>query len=278
MKFSANLGFLWNDRPLPEAIRAAKAAGFDAVECHWPYETPVDEVKAALRETGLPMVGLNTRRGDVGAGDNGLSAIPGRDAEARAAIDEAIAYATAIGTPNIHVMAGFVSGAEARATFAENLAYACTNAAPNGITILIEPLNKYDAPGYFLTTTDQALAIIEAVQAPNLKLMFDCYHVQLMEGDLTRRIETLLPWIGHFQFASVPDRGAPDHGEINYAHVFEVTRRLGYDAPLGAEYKPGGNTDHTLGWLNNAAASLPQASVRPVRSGVEAGRQRRTAT
>ncbi len=278
MKFSANLGFLWNDRPLPEAIRAAKAAGFDAVECHWPYETPVDEVKAALRETGLPMVGLNTRRGDVGAGDNGLSAIPGRDAEARAAIDEAIAYATAIGTPNIHVMAGFVSGAEARATFAENLAYACTNAAPNGITILIEPLNKYDAPGYFLTTTDQALAIIETVQAPNLKLMFDCYHVQLMEGDLTRRIETLLPWIGHFQFAPVPDRGAPDHGEINYAHVFEVTRRLGYDAPLGAEYKPGGNTDHTLGWLNNAAASLPQASVRPVRSGVEAGRQRRTAT
>ena len=254
MKFSANLGFLWNDRPLPEAIRAAKAAGFDAVECHWPYDIPADEVKAALSETGLQMLGLNTRRGDVGAGDNGLSAIPGREAEARAAIDEAIAYATAIGAQNIHVMAGFAKGDEAHRTFVSNLKYACDASTPHGITILIEPLNKYDAPGYFLTTTDQALAIIEAVHTPNLKLMFDCYHVQLMEGDLTHRIEALLPWIGHVQFASVPDRGAPDHGEINYDHVFELTRRLGYDAPLGAEYKPGGNTDDTLGWLNNRAA------------------------
>ncbi|MHA6325269.1 hydroxypyruvate isomerase family protein [Roseivivax sp. CAU 1753] len=254
MKFSANLGFLWNDRPLPEAIRAAKAAGFDAVECHWPYDTPAEEVQAALSETGLPMLGLNTRRGDVGAGDNGLSAVTGRDAEARAAIDEAIAYAAAIGTPNIHVMAGFATGDEARRTFVANLKYACEASAPHGITILIEPLNKYDAPGYFLTTTDQALAIIETVGAPNLKLMFDYYHVQLMEGDLTHRIEALLPQIGHIQFASVPDRGPPDHGEINYDHVFEVVRSLGYDAPLGAEYKPGGNTDATLGWLNYRAA------------------------
>lgn len=250
MKFSANLGFLWNDRPLPEAIRAAKVAGFDAVECHWPYDEPAEAVKAALDETGLTMLGLNTRRGDVGAGDNGLSAIPGRKAEARAAIDEAIAYATAIGTPNIHVMAGFADRDDAHQTFLDNVTYACAQAAPHGITILIEPLNRYDAPGYFLTTTDQALAIIQAVGAPNLKLMFDCYHVQLMEGDLSHRIEVLLPYIGHIQFASVPDRGAPDHGEINYDHVFEVAGRLGYDAPLGAEYKPGGNTDDTLGWMN----------------------------
>ncbi|WP_116599777.1 hydroxypyruvate isomerase family protein [Primorskyibacter marinus] len=250
MKFSANLGFLWNDRPLPEAIRAAKVAGFDAVECHWPYDVPAEAVKAALDETGLTMLGLNTRRGDVGAGDNGLSAIPGRKAEARAAIDEAIAYATAIGTPNIHVMAGFADGDDAHQTFLDNVTYACAQAVPHGITILIEPLNKYDAPGYFLTTTDQALAIIKAIGTPNLKLMFDCYHVQLMEGDLSHRIEGLLPYIGHIQFASVPDRGAPDHGEINYNHVFEVVGGLGYDAPLGAEYKPGTNTDDTLGWMN----------------------------
>ncbi|AXI50490.1 MULTISPECIES: hydroxypyruvate isomerase family protein [unclassified Sulfitobacter] len=254
MKFSANLGFLWNDRPLPEAIRAARAAGFDAVECHWPYVIPADEVKAALDETGLRMLGLNTRRGDVDAGDNGLSAIPGREAEAREAIDEAIAYATAIDTPNIHVMAGFAAGDAARRTFVANLQYACDQAAPHGITILVEPLNKYDAPGYFLATTDQALAIIEAVGAPNLKLMFDCYHVQLMEGDLTHRIAALLPSIGHIQFASVPDRGAPDHGEINYDHLFRVISDLGYTAPLGAEYKPAGNTDDTLGWLNNRAS------------------------
>ncbi|MBV6635211.1 MAG: TIM barrel protein [Mameliella sp.] len=250
MKFSANLGFLWNDRPLPEAIRAAKAAGFDAVECHWPYDVPAKALKAALVETSLPMLGLNTRRGDVGAGDNGLSALPGREAEALAAIDEAIAYATAIGARNIHVMAGFSDGHAAHRTFVDNLSYACAHAAPHGITILIEPLNKYDALGYFLTTTDQALAIIDAVGAPNLKLMFDCYHVQLMEGDLTHRIEALLPRIGHIQFASVPDRSAPDHGEINFDHVFDVTRRLGYDAPLGAEYKPVGLTTETLGWLH----------------------------
>lgn len=254
MKFSANLGFLWNDRPLPEAIRAARAAGFDAVECHWPYVSPADEVKATLDETGLRMLGLNTRRGDVGAGDNGLSAIPGRESEAREAIDEAIAYATAIDTPNIHVMAGFAAGNAARRTFVANLQYACDQAAPHGITILIEPLNKYDAPGYFLATTDQALAIIEAIAAPNLKLMFDCYHVQLMEGDLTHRIAALLPSIGHIQFASVPDRGAPDHGEINYHHVFRVISDLGYTAPLGAEYKPARNTEYTLGWLNNRAS------------------------
>lgn len=249
MKFSANLGFLWNDRPLPEAIRAAKAAGFDAVECHWPYDVPAAEFKAVLDETGLAMLGLNTRRGEVSAGDNGLTALPDRVPEARAAIDEAITYATAIGTANIHVMAGFASGPEARATFVENLAYACASAAERGITILIEPLNKYDAPGYFLTTTDQALSIIEEVGAPNLKLMFDCYHVQLMEGDLTHRLTALLPQIGHIQFASVPDRGAPDHGEVAYGHVFAHIAGLGYTAPLGAEYKPGGDTEATLGWL-----------------------------
>ncbi|MBV7396891.1 hydroxypyruvate isomerase family protein [Mameliella sediminis] len=254
MRFSANLGFLWADRPLPEAIRAAKASGFDAVECHWPYDIPTDAVKAALDETGLQMLGLNTRRGAVAAGDNGLSAIPGREAEARSAIDEGIAYAAAIGTPNIHVMAGFAAGYAARNTFVSNLKYACAQSAPHGITILIEPLNKYDAPGYFLTTTDQALAIIEAVGMSNLKLMFDCYHVQLMEGDLSHRIETLLPSIGHIQFASVPGRGSPDHGEINYDHVFRVISDLGYGRPLGAEYKPDGSTDDTLGWLNDRVA------------------------
>ena len=249
MKFSANLGFLWNDRPLPDAIRAAKAAGFDAVECHWPYDIPAADVKAALTETGLRMLGLNTRRGDIAAGDNGLSAIPGREAEAQAAIDQAVAYAITTDTPNIHVMAGFASGGEAHQTFVANLKYACALAADHGITILIEPLNKYDAPGYFLTTTTQAIRLMQDVGAENLKLMFDCYHVQLMEGDLTHRITTLLPRIGHIQFASVPDRGAPDHGEIDYGHVFRTIAGLGYTAPLGAEYKPVGPTDETLGWM-----------------------------
>lgn len=251
MKFSANLGFLWTDRPLPEAIRAAKSAGFDAIECHWPFDVPIDEMRSVLAETGFDMLGLNTRRGDMAAGDNGLSAIPGREAEALAAIDQAISYAAAVDCKKVHVMAGIASGPEAQETFVAHLRYACDQALAHGITILIEPLNGYDAPGYFLTTVDQAADIIKLVERDNLKIMFDCYHVQLMSGDVSHRLEKLLPLIGHIQFASVPDRGAPDHGELNYDHVFQVVAELGYAAPLGAEYKPGGDTNATLGWLQS---------------------------
>ena len=249
MKFSANLGFLWNDRPLPDAIHAAKAAGFDAVECHWPYDIPSSEVLTALSETGLKMLGLNTRRGNVIAGENGLSAVVGREVEARANIDEAIAYAAAIKAKNIHVMAGLSAGNQAHTTFIKNLAYACENAGRYEIEILIEPLNKYDAPGYFLKFTDQAIEVIDEVGVKNLKLMFDCYHVQLMEGNLTHRLKKLLPHIGHIQFASVPDRGTPDHGEINYDYVFKVISELGYDHPIGAEYKPKYSTNQSLEWM-----------------------------
>ena len=250
MKFSANLGFLWNELSLPNAIRAAKAAGFNAVECHWPYETPAVEIRKALKETGLTRLGLNTVRGDVAGGENGLTALPGREAEARAAIDQAIEYATTIGTPNIHVMAGFACGEAARQTFITNLRYATTTANQHNITILIEPLNHYDAPGYFLQTSAQAKAIIDAIAVDNLRLMFDCYHLQIMEGDISRRLEDLLPLIGHIQFASVPDRNEPDQGELNYRHVFKQLDKLGYTAPLGAEYKPRGTTDAGLGWMH----------------------------
>jgi len=253
IKFSANLGFLWNELELPDAIRAAKAAGFDAVECHWPYGVAAADVTKALQETDLKMLGLNTRRGDVAKGDNGLSAIPARAKEAQAAIDEAINYAVEIKAQSIHVMAGFSSGPEAHKTFIHNLNYACAEALPHGICILIEPLNHYDAPGYFLTTTNQASHIIKEVNADNIALMFDCYHVQLTEGDLSHRLADLMPIIGHIQFASVPDRGPPDHGEVNFKHVFRIITQLGYRAPLGAEYKPVGPTQDTLGWMSTHA-------------------------
>ena len=247
-QFSANLGFLWSDRSLVAAIHAAHAAGFDAVECHWPYDHDPADVKAALDDTGLAMLGLNTRRGDVAAGDNGLAALPGREGEARAAIDDAIIYANAINTPNIHVMAGFAEGMPAEACFIDNLRYA-TAAAPD-ITFLIEPLNHHDAPGYFLNHSNRARRVIEAVGAPNLKMMFDCYHIQILEGDLTRRLSTNLDITGHIQFAGVPSRGRPDDGEINYRHIFAHIAEIGYDAPLGAEYKPeNGDTDASLGWM-----------------------------
>ena len=251
MQFSANLGFLWTDLPLPEAIRAAKAAGFDAVECHWPYDVPTNATRAALTETGLPMLGLNTRKGDPAAGENGLSALPGREAEARAAIDEALDYAVATATRNVHVMAGVAQGDAARRTFLSNLAHACDRAADHGITILIEPLNPHDAPGYYLSDTALAADLIDAAGRPNLKLMFDCYHVGRTEGDVLGRLKVLLPMVGHVQFAGVPDRGPPDRGTLDYGAVFAGIRDLGWDRPLGAEYRPGGATEPTLGWMTD---------------------------
>jgi 2-dehydrotetronate isomerase len=250
VKFSANLGFLWADRPLPDAIHAAHAAGFDAVECHWPYATSAQEVKAALDATGLPMLGLNTSRGDSSKGENGLAALPDRMSDARAAIAQAIEYADVVNADAIHVMCGFAIGPRAHAALVENLTYACDQTAR---TILIEPLNRHDAPGYFLQTTDQARTIIAEVGKPNLKLMFDCYHVGRTEGDITTRLSDLGAIIGHIQFASVPDRGAPDHGELDYSHIF--AQLTDWSAPLGAEYKPGGDTDATLGWLSTMRGS-----------------------
>lgn len=254
-KFSANLGFLWADLPLPGAIRAAHTAGFHAVECHWPYAVPAPEVKRALEDTGLTMLGLNTNRGREG--ENGLSALPGRETEARAAIDEAIDYARAIGCASIHVMAGFADGAEAEQVFLDNLRYACAR-APD-LTILIEPLNHYDAPNYFLKTSAQAARLIEMAAQDNLRLMFDCYHLQVMEGDLTRRLKDLRGIIGHVQIASVPDRGAPDHGEISYSHIYDVLKNISWTRPIGAEYRTAGPTDQTLGWL----AGFKAAPKRP---------------
>jgi hydroxypyruvate isomerase len=250
IRFSANLGYLWAEHALPDAIRAAAAAGFDAVECHWPYDTDPGRVRDALAETGLPLLALNTTRG--APGEFGLSALPGRRAEARAAIDQAIAYAEAVGAEAIHVMAGMAEGEAAQATYLGLLRHACD---ATDRTILIEPLNPIDAPGYFLRTTDQARAVIETVGAPNLRLMFDCYHVARTEGDVIGRLSALLPLIGHVQFAGVPDRGPPDRGSLDYRAVFAVLDRLGWTRPLGAEYRPDGATGDSLGWMQ--ALRLP---------------------
>lgn len=248
-RFSANLGFLWAELSLPGAIRAAARAGFDAVECHWPYDVPVDDVRSTLADTGLPMLGINTIRGTPEVPGNGMSAVPGLESEARAAILQAVEYAAAIGARNVHVMAGVASGNAAQVCFLTNLKYACDLAAPHSIAILIEPLNPFDAPGYFLSSTDQAANIIAAAERENLKLMFDFYHVERTEGSALSKVETLLPIIGHIQFAAVPDRGAPDHGTLDYGPVFARLDALGYNDPLGAEYKPDGPTEDSLGWL-----------------------------
>jgi hydroxypyruvate isomerase len=248
MKLSANLGFLWSELPLPEAIRAAKRAGFDAVECHWPFDIAPEEVKAALAETELPMLGLNTVRGDVEKGDFGLAALPGREAEARAAIEQAVEYAWTIGCQAVHVMAGKShDGAQADAVFSTNLDYACKLAGD--ATILIEPINTRDVPGYHLSTLEQAAGIVAGLGHENLKIMADCYHTQIMGGDLVRRLETYMPMIGHIQIAAVPSRGRPDEGELNYPWIAGALADMGYDGFLGAEYRPSGATGDSLDWM-----------------------------
>lgn len=256
-RLSANLGFLWTELELPDAIRAAKRAGFEAVECHWPYNVPVSDMKAALHETGLPLIGLNTQRGQPG--ENGLSAVLGRSDEARAYIDEACAYAAELNCASIHVMAGFTDqGAEAEQIFVENLNYACEVAEKNQQTILIEPLNHVDAPGYHIATAETALRTIKSVDRTNLKLMFDCYHLQITQGDLARQLASCLPEIGHIQIAGVPDRGEPDAGEVNYTWLLAEIDRLGWQGYIGVEYKPRTTTDAGLDWISRV---IPDASL-----------------
>ncbi|KAB0677206.1 hydroxypyruvate isomerase family protein [Aureimonas leprariae] len=248
LPLSANLGFLWTELALPDAVRRAKAAGFEAVECHWPYEVDADAVRAALDETGLPMLALNTRRGNPS--ENGLAALPGREAEARAAIDEAFRTGARIGARNVHVMAGAAKGvAGAAETFLENLRYAAVQAGEFGMGVLIEPLNRRDAPNYFHGTVEAAAEIVRAVGRPEIRIMFDCYHQQIMGGDLLRRFEAHRDIIGHVQFAAAPSRAEPDEGEVAFDRLLPAIRAAGYDGFFGAEYKPRATTDEGLGWM-----------------------------
>lgn len=254
MQFSANIGFLYADMPIPQRIRAAKADGFDAVECHFPYEFDAGEVADVLAETGLPMLGLNTRPGE----SFGYLAMPGQEIEARAAIDEAVAYGARIGAGAVHVMAGRSGGGTAaERVYRENLAYACDKAGAAGTTVLIEPINHRDAPGYHLYTVEHGAEIIGGIGAENLRLMFDCYHTQIMQGDLLTRFAEAQAVIGHVQIAAVPDRGEPEGGEVHYINLLTAFARLGWSAPVGAEYRPrSGKTADGLSWLADFRAAL----------------------
>jgi hydroxypyruvate isomerase len=252
-RFSANLGFLFSELPDVERITAAAAAGFAAVEMHWPYAVPAAEIRAALARSKVTMLGLNTPVGNAAAGDFGLGAVPGRESDFQNAVDQALTYGTEIGATAVHCMAGVVQAdayAAAESTFIANLKIAADKAAQASMTILIEPINHRDKPSYFLHHIEQAASIIDRVGRANVKIMFDCYHTQIMQGDLIRRLETHLPLIGHVQIAAVPDRAEPDHGEVNYPEICRALDRMGYEGWIGAEYKPRGRTEDGLGWLS----------------------------
>lgn len=249
-RLSANLGLLWPELELLEAIRAAQDAGFEAIEVHWPYITHALEVALVLEEYGIPLIALNTVGGDLSEGEFGLSALRGREEEAQAAIDKAFAYAVDVSAQFVHVLAGKASGEDARDTFIGNLRYAAEKGRDFGVGVLIEPISEVTQPGYYLTHVDQAAAIIRDTAEPNVKLLFDCYHVQLTEGDLIERIETHLDIIGHIQIAAVPDRGEPDHGDVDYQTLLRQIDELGYRGHIGAEYRPAGRTADGLAWMN----------------------------
>ena len=258
LRFSANLGFLWTDLALTDAIKAAAAFGFDAVECHWPFDVPSKSVSRALKGVGLPMVSLNTRPGNLKTGDFGMAAVPGRKAQARSYIKEAIKYAQEVDAHFVHVMAGRTDhGEAAEDCFRDNLIYASELAALHNVTILIEPINRDDVKGYHLAYVEDAVETIEATKCKNIRLMFDCYHVQITQGDTVRLIRDNIEHIGHIQIAAVPDRGEPVSGVLDYREVFLALEEVNYDGFIGAEYRPRNGTAEGLGWLEDVRSWLP---------------------
>ncbi|MEJ0040690.1 MAG: TIM barrel protein [Gammaproteobacteria bacterium] len=257
LQFCANLGFLWPNLALLDRIAAAGAAGFKTVEFHWPYGVPATQLRHACEQAGVRAIGLNTSAGDTHAGEFGLGALPGREVDFSADIDRAISYARRIGAGSIHVMAGIVPQADKRRAeeqLATNLSLAAER-APD-LTLLLEPINRRDRPGYLYSTVEKAAAMIERVGAPNLGILFDVYHVGVAQGDVLRRLEQHLPLIGHVQIAAVPSRAEPDEGEIAYGAVFAALERLGYRGYIGCEYRPRSDTNAGLRWLKTLGVSL----------------------
>jgi hydroxypyruvate isomerase len=251
-RFNANLSWLFQERPFPERFGAAAQAGFAGIEILFPYDQKASEIRAALQLNGQELVLINAPPGNFEAGERGLAALPGREKEFRAKFCEALDYAETLDCKRIHVMSGITRGldqAEAHRTFLTNLEYALHKVENSGLTILIEPINTRDFPGYYLTTIEQADGILQELSHPALKIQFDWYHAQIMGGDLARRTERFFSKIGHFQLAGVPDRAEPDLGEVYFPFLFRLVDSLQYEGWIGCEYRPQSRTEEGLKWL-----------------------------
>jgi len=253
LRFSANISMLFTEVDLPGRFDAAAQAGFRAVEIQFPYAFDKDLLAERARRAGVEVVLINLSAGNFDNGDRGLGCLPGRVSEFRDAIGPGIAYAKALGVRQLNCLAGCPTGridpVKLRETFVSNLRYAAAELARAGMDLLIEPINTRSQPGFYLRNSAQAIAIMDEVGAPNLKLQYDLFHMQVMEGDLARTIEARLPRIGHMQFADVPDRHEPGTGEINFPYLFDVIDRLGYTGWVGAEYLPSAGTAASLRWF-----------------------------
>jgi hydroxypyruvate isomerase len=253
-KFAANLTMLFNEVGFLDRFEAAARAGFKGVEYLFPYDFAPDALKDRLERHGLSQVLHNLPAGNWGAGERGIACHPDRVKEFADGVDRAIGYAQALGCRQLNCLAGIipsgVSQAVAHATFVGNLRLAAQKLKAAQIRLLIEPINTRDIPGFFLTHTKQALAIIDEVGADNMFLQYDVYHMQIMEGDLAKTIERNLPRIAHMQIADPPARNEPGTGEINYGFLLKWIDRVGYDGWIGLEYKPAGRTEDGLGWMS----------------------------
>ncbi|MBX9701885.1 MAG: hydroxypyruvate isomerase family protein [Acetobacteraceae bacterium] len=252
-RFAANLSMMFNEVPFLDRFARARAAGFEAVEFLFPYEFPASEIAARLRANGLSQVLFNGPPGDWERGERGIACLPGRGAEFREGIKRALEYGAALSCPRLHVMAGLAPAGVARdtltATYAVNLAWAAEECAKAGVKPIIEPINHRDIPGFFLNTTDQAAAIIEAAGPERLGMQFDLYHCQITEGDVVKRVEKHLALIAHMQVADTPGRHEPGTGEVNWPFVFDRIDALGFRGWIGCEYRPKGVTEEGLGWF-----------------------------
>ena len=252
-KFAANLSMMFNEHDFPNRFAAAAKAGFDAVEFLFPYDYSPAEVAQWHKENNLKNVLFNLPPGDWAAGERGIAALPGREAEFRAGVAKAIEYALALGTPQLHMMAGLVpAGSDMaihRKTYLENMKFAAQALAKHNLNLLLEPINTRDMPGYFLNTQVQAHELRVESGEPNVKVQMDFYHAQIMEGDLAETFKKYFKDIGHTQIASVPKRNEPDDGEVNYPYLYQLLDEMGYEGYVGCEYRPKGKTEDGLAWF-----------------------------
>lgn len=251
LHFAANLTMMYGEYAFPERFAAAARDGFKAVEYLFPYEYRPRDLAIWLQEPNLQQVLINAPPGDWAAGERGLAALPGREEDFRASMHAALAYARALQCPQVHVMAGLEPAGEERSamrrTFVGNLAWAAE--AAGDTTLLIEPINTRDMPGYFLNRQDEAHAIVEEVGSPALKVQMDLYHCQIVEGDVSMKLRKYVDSVGHIQIAGVPDRHEPDRGELDYGYVLGLLDELGYSGWIGCEYRPRAGTSEGLEWL-----------------------------
>jgi hydroxypyruvate isomerase len=252
-KLAANLSLLFPQLPFPERFAAAAKAGFRYVEYQFPYPFgSAADIAARARDAGVEVVLHNLPGGDAAKGDRGIACLPNRVTEFREGVERAIEYARAAGCPRLNTLAGVapegVAKEKLRETLIENLRFAADRLKSAGLTLLTEPCNRRTIPGFFLSGSRDGIEIIDAVRAGNLLLQYDIFHMQIVEGDLARTIERLLPRIGHMQLADVPDRHEPGTGEINYGWLLAEIDRLGYQGWIGCEYLPKGDTAQGLAW------------------------------